>query len=528
MARNEPETPRVAVVGCGHWGRNLVRNFHALSALSALCDTDAEQRRVLSAQYGVPALSLDEILAADIDALVLATPAETHARIALRALQAGKHVFIEKPLALRVEDAERVQDMAQANDRVVMVGHLLQYHPAFLSLRTLVADGKCGRLQYIYSTRLNLGKFRREEDVFWSFAPHDISMILTLAGEVPEEVEAIAHCYLHSKISDVTTTHLRFSNGVNAHIFVSWLHPSKEQRLVVVGDSGMAVFDDGRPWSEKLIFYPHRVAWHNGVPKPTAAAAHPIAVQQEEPLRLECQHFIDCIRERHPPRTGSQDGIDVLRVLDAAKRSMTAGRATRLDGESPAPYFAHETACIDSGCKVGAGTRIWHFSHVLPGAKIGRNCVIGQNVMVGPDVGIGNGCKIQNNVSLYTGVVLEDGVFCGPSCVFTNVNNPRAEVERKTEFRPTHVGVGATIGANATIVCGHRLGAYCFVAAGAVVVRDVPAHALVAGNPARQIGWMSHAGERLGDDLVCRRTGARYELDGRGGLREIVNVLQLA
>jgi UDP-2-acetamido-3-amino-2,3-dideoxy-glucuronate N-acetyltransferase len=528
MIGNESETPRVAVVGCGHWGRNLVRNFHSLAALSAVCDTEADQCRELSARYDVPALSLDEVLVADIDALVLATPAETHARLALRALQAGKHVFIEKPLALKLEDAERVRDVARASNRVVMVGHLLQYHPAFLSLRSLVAEGKCGRLQYIYSTRLNLGKFRREEDVFWSFAPHDISMILALAGEVPEKVEAIAHCYLHSKISDVTTTHLHFASGVNAHIFVSWLHPSKEQRLVVVGDSGMAVFDDGQPWSEKLVFYPHRVAWQNGLPKPTIAAAHPIAVQQDEPLRLECQHFIDCIRDHRHPRTGAQDGIDVLRVLDAAKRSMTAGRPTRLAGESPLPYFAHETACIDGGCEIGAGTKIWHFSHVLPGAKIGRNCVIGQNVMVGTDVVIGNNCKIQNNVSLYTGVVLEDGVFCGPSCVFTNVNNPRAEIERKTEFRPTHVGTGATIGANATIVCGHRLGAYCFVAAGAVVVRDVPAHALVAGAPARLIGWMSHSGERLGDDLVCPRTGTRYEIDERAGLREIVDVLQIA
>src|SRR5690606_2849666 len=164
----------------------------------------------------------------------------------------------------------------------------------------------------------------------------------------------------------------------------------------------------------------------------------------------------------------------------------------------------------DEGCTIGSGTKVWHFSHVLKGSRIGRDCVIGQNVMIGPDVTVGDRCKIQNNVSLYKGVTLEDGVFCGPSCVFTNVLNPRAEVERKDEFRETRVGRGATIGANATIVCGHDIGAYALVAAGAVVTKDVPPHALVAGVPARRIGWVSHAGERLGPDLVCPRTGRCY------------------
>jgi UDP-2-acetamido-3-amino-2,3-dideoxy-glucuronate N-acetyltransferase len=172
--------------------------------------------------------------------------------------------------------------------------------------------------------------------------------------------------------------------------------------------------------------------------------------------------------------------------------------------------FVHESAYVDDGCALGEGTRIWHFSHILKGVRIGRDCVIGQNVMIGRDVTIGNRCKIQNNVSLYRGVSLEDGVFCGPSCVFTNVLTPRAEVERKDEFCPTLVRRGATIGANATIVCGHELGAYCLVAAGAVVTRDVPPFALVAGNPARRIGWVSRSGERLGPDLVCPRTGERY------------------
>ena len=294
-------------------------------------------------------------------------------------------------------------------------------------------------------------------------------------------------------------------------------------RLVAVGDEGMAVFDDTRPWAGKLAFYPHKVAWRDGRPEPVRAAPLAIEVQPAEPLRLECRHFLDRLRDGRHPRTDAWEGIRVVAVLDGYRRSLESGRPVAADiaGGSGNGFFAHPTAVLDDGCRIGAGTRIWHFSHILKGVRLGRDCVVGQNVAIGPDVTVGDRCKIQNNVSLYPGVVLEDGVFCGPSCVFTNVNTPRAEIERKTEFRPTRVGRGATIGANATIVCGHDLGAYSFVAAGAVVTRDVPPHALVAGTPARRIGWVSRAGERLGSDLVCPRTGVRYRLDGPDRLVEI-------
>lgn len=179
-------------------------------------------------------------------------------------------------------------------------------------------------------------------------------------------------------------------------------------------------------------------------------------------------------------------------------------------------YFVHESAYVDEPSQIGRGTKIWHFTHVLPNTIIGENCVLGQNVVVGPDVRIGNNCKIQNNVSLYNGVELGDGVFCGPSCVFTNVLTPRAEIERKDEFKATPVGQGATIGANATIVCGYRIGRYAMVAAGAVVTHDVPDYALVAGVPARQIGWVSRTGERMDDSLICPRTGEAYAFDPDG------------
>lgn len=176
-------------------------------------------------------------------------------------------------------------------------------------------------------------------------------------------------------------------------------------------------------------------------------------------------------------------------------------------------YFVHESAYVDDGCTIGRGSKIWHFAHIITGTVMGEGCVVGQNAMVGPDVRVGRGCKIQNNVSLYKGVILEDDVFCGPSCVFTNVLNPRAHVQRKDEFRDTVVKRGATIGANATIVCGHTLGAYCMIGAGAVVTHDVPDHALMVGVPARRVGWVSHDGEILGPDLVCPRSGRRYTED---------------
>ena len=184
--------------------------------------------------------------------------------------------------------------------------------------------------------------------------------------------------------------------------------------------------------------------------------------------------------------------------------------------------FIHESSYIDSNVKIGSGTKIWHFSHILENCEIGENCSLGQNVVVGPNVSIGRNVKVQNNVSIYDGVILEDGVFCGPSCVFTNVHNPRSEIIRKDEYRKTIVKRGASIGANATIVCGNDLGEYCFIAAGAVVTKSVPAYALMAGMPAKRIGWMSKSGGRLDEDLVCPIDRTRYRLVSDDKLEEIV------
>ncbi len=502
---------KITVIGCGYWGKNLVRNFSEIGALHSVCDANSELANAASQTYGVPALFFEQVLQSDVDGVVIAAPAAQHFDLTQKVLKAGKHVFVEKPLSLKIDEAQKLCEFSIQVNRKLMVGHLLQYHPAFLELKQLISKGNLGRLQYIYSNRLNLGKFRNEENILWSFAPHDISMILGLAGDLPEKIYATGACHLNPRIHDVTTTHMHFKNGIQAHIFVSWLHPYKEQKLVVVGDRGMAVFDDGLPWGEKLKLYPHQVTWVDGLPQPEKADVIHVPLAVEEPLKLECQHFIDSIKNDQKPRTDGYEGLRVLRVLDAAQQSLYSSLSIDLN-TAIVPYFAHETAIVDAGCEIGQGTKIWHFSHIIKGTKIGEDCVIGQNVMIGPDVVIGDRCKVQNNVSLYKGVVLEDGVFCGPSCVFTNVHNPRAEIERKDEFRLTHVEQGVTIGANATIVCGNRLGAYSLIGAGAVVTKDVRPHAVMVGNPAKQIGWVSHAGEKLGEDLVCPREGRRYEV----------------
>lgn len=511
----------IAVLGCGYWGKNLVRSMAELGALAAVADAHAATAEAMAKQYNVRALSVDAILAdGAIAGIVIAAPAAQHAALAIRALEAGKHVFVEKPLALTVADAEKVAAVAARTGKVLMVGHLLQYHAAYQALAEKVREGAIGKLLYVYSHRLNLGKIRTEENVLWSFAPHDISMILGLFGEAPVAVSAQGTAHLTPNLPDICSAQMRFTSGASAHVFVSWLNPTKEQKLTVVGERGMFVFDDSKPWAEKLVHFPHTVKWVNQMPQPEKADGVAVAVPEGEPLKAECQHFLDAISGA-PTRTDAAEGLRVLRVLEAAERAMQTNAEVPMQPSPKLPYFVHETALVDDGCTIGEGTKIWHFSHILGGTVIGRDCVISQNVMIGPNVIVGNQCKIQNNVSLYKGVELADGVFCGPSCVFTNVNTPRAQIERKDAFLPTKVGTGATIGANATIVCGNEIGAYALIGAGSVVTKLVKPHALMVGNPARQTGWVSHAGEKLGTDLVCPREGRRYRITTDEQLEEI-------
>jgi UDP-2-acetamido-3-amino-2,3-dideoxy-glucuronate N-acetyltransferase len=466
--------------------------------------------------------SLEQILAdPEVSGVAIATPAETHGRLVKKALLAGKDVFVEKPLCLTVQEGEELIALAAKTGRILMVGHLLWYHPAVLKLKELVEAGALGRIQYIYSNRLNLGLIRREENILWSFAPHDISVILGLAGEMPDAIEAQGGNYLHERIADVTVSLLSFPSGIKAHVFVSWLHPFKEQKLVVVGDRQMAVFDDVAK-QDKLVLYPHSIDWKGHLPIANKAQGQPVAFEWVEPLRAECLHFIECITHRTVPRTDGHEALRVLQILDACQQSLEHLPHTRnhQPSQNGRPYVVHESAYIDEGVEIGTGTTIWHFSHMLKNSRIGKNCRIGQNVVIGPNVSIGDGVKIQNNVSVYEGVTIEDYVFCGPSMVFTNVFNPRSEIRRMDELRPTLVRRGASLGANCTVVCGVTIGQYAFIGAGTVVVNDIPDFALVVGNPGRIIGWMCvcghrlnfHAGHESGSCDVCQRA---YRKEGQ-------------
>jgi UDP-2-acetamido-3-amino-2,3-dideoxy-glucuronate N-acetyltransferase len=516
------ESTRVAVVGCGYWGKNLVRNFHQLGSLHAVYDVDEARCQEMSSTYAVRvAADFNKLLEdSNVQAVAVAAPASQHFELAKKALLAGKDVFVEKPLALRLDEGQVLVDLARKHERILMVGHLLQYHPAVVELRRLIRAGELGKVQYIYSSRLNLGRLRTEENILWSFAPHDVSAILFLLDEEPTVVAAHGATYLSRNVADVTLTTLDFASGVKAHIFVSWLHPFKEQKLVIVGDCKMAVFDDTDA-ERKLVIYPHRIEWVERVPVARKAEGQVVPLKAEEPLRLECQHFLECVRERKKPHTDGEEGLRVLRVLEACENSLQdQGHPAPIETRTPI-YFAHPTAVIDEPCEIGEGTKIWHFSHVMANSRIGKKCNLGQNVYIASDVRIGNNVKVQNNVSVYTGVEVEDDVFCGPSMVFTNVINPRSHIVRKSEYQRTLVKKGATLGANSTIVCGVTIGEYAFVAAGAVVTHDVPDYALVMGVPGKQLGWMCRCGVRLKLSecrAACSGCGDNYVLD-QGYLR---------
>lgn len=323
--------PRVAILGCGYWGKNLVRNFHALGALAAVVEPSSAGRATAKQLAPEAAIHehLDSVLKdSAIAGVVIATPAETHADLVGRALTAGKDVLCEKPLALRYEDARRVNDLAVKHGRILMVGHILEYHPAIAKLHELILDNQLGKIRYIYSNRLNLGKVRREENILWSFAPHDLAVILRLLGTMPFQVSASGGAYVQANIADVTVTQLLFDSGVAAHIFVSWLNPFKEQRLVVIGSKKMASFDDIR---RELVLHDQQVDVKDGEPVPVKGEGIVVPYASDEPLRLECQAFLDSIVSRKAPLTDGASALRVLRVLQAAQRSLvTQGQPVQM------------------------------------------------------------------------------------------------------------------------------------------------------------------------------------------------------
>ena len=508
---------KVGVIGAGYWGKNLIRELYYFERLDAICDIDRQTLDKMSTQYaGRIFVNKIDYLWEHVDAVVIATPAATHFQIAKEALLRGKDIFIEKPIALKLEDGQELVKLARQEESILMVGHILEYHPTIKWLKHLISTEDLGDIHYIYSHRLNLGKIRREENVMWSFAPHDIAVILRLLDQMPNRVFCGGGNYLASGIVDTTISYLYFPNGVQAHIFVSWLHPYKEQRLVVVGSKKMAVFDGSK--QDELCLYAHNA--HTINPSNLNVGKSVIYLENKEPLREECQHFLKCIDEQRQPLTDGESALRVLAVLEACQRSLETGKIVELpisisainpclisskmlkiletgqrslEGNCTNKYFAAPTAIIEAGAEIGRETKIWHYSHVMTRAKIGAYCNIGKYVSIENGAIVGNNVKIQNGVSVYSGVMLEDNVFVGPNVVFTNVRRPRSEFPA-FGYENTTIKKGATIGANATIRCGVTIGEYAFVAAGAVVTKDVPPYKLVMGNPARIISTVNKCG----------------------------------
>jgi UDP-2-acetamido-3-amino-2,3-dideoxy-glucuronate N-acetyltransferase len=314
----------ICAVGTGYWGRNLVRNFDQLGRLSGIYDNNRSAAEDVGKRHPGARVyeSFEQVLDdPGVRALAIATPASNHAQIAIQAMRAGKDCFVEKPLALTAQEGQDMVDVAGRTGCILMVGHLLRYHPAIRVIHELVESGELGRLEYIYSNRLSMGKIRKEENALWSFAPHDVSLILMLTGQLPLKVSAVGGAYLQPNIADVTVSNLLFERGTRAHIFVSWLHPYKEQRLVVIGSKKVVAFEDSRP-TDKLQIFDKEIAWKDGNLEATSHTGVPLTYEPVEPLKEECAHFLKCVDTRQAPLTPGEEGVQVLEVLQACQRSL--------------------------------------------------------------------------------------------------------------------------------------------------------------------------------------------------------------
>jgi predicted dehydrogenase len=326
----------VGVVGLGYWGPNLARNFNALpgAELAWCCDTSVAARERTAAL--VPAARMTDRVEAlledeTLDAIALSTPVPTHAELAARVLEAGKHCFVEKPLAQSVADAERVLEAAEGSGRTLMVGHLLEYHPGVRKLKEIADSGELGEIHYMYGNRLNLGQARADENALWSLGAHDVSVLLHLVGEEPDEVAARGECYLRPGIEDVVFCFLRFPSGVSAHLHLSWLDPHKERRFTVVGSQRMATFDDmaiegkltvyDKGFDASTLPYGEYITRSGEIRSPH--------IPNDEPLRLECEHFIAAVRDGTPPQSDGHSGLRVVRVLERLQHELERSRSAR-------------------------------------------------------------------------------------------------------------------------------------------------------------------------------------------------------
>ncbi len=514
---------KICVVGGGRWGKNHIRTLNSLGCLSGIVDSDENVLRELKEIYPnvETHTNIKDAVERNYDGFTVATPAETHFDIAKYILEHKKPVLVEKPLALTVRRAVKLDKLSRDNGMLLMVGHVLLFHPAIKKIKQLIDLGKIGKIEYLYSNRLNLGTVRTEENILWSFAPHDIAIFQYFIGSKPLEINSKGGAFLQSHIHDTTMTMLKYPDNIIGHIFVSWLHPFKEQRLVVIGSKGMLSFEDSSEKKE-IFFYEKGIDWIQGEPVKRDGPTEVIEYNKSMPLTEELKYFIEHLDRSSCEISNGQSAVEVLEILEKATQSLRSKETIGINEESEVakPFidvFIHPSSFVDNNVEIGERTKIWHFSHVQSHTKIGRKCSLGQNVNVGNNVIIGDYVKIQNNVSVYEGVILEDYVFCGPSMVFTNVKDPRCKYPQRGSkfYLKTLVKEGASIGANATIICGNIIGKHAFIAAGAIVTKDVPDYALMVGIPAKRKGWVCECGMILSsfDNIViCLKCGLKYKL----------------
>jgi UDP-2-acetamido-3-amino-2,3-dideoxy-glucuronate N-acetyltransferase len=479
---------KLGLIGGGNWGKNLIREFNSLGVLKTICEINIlliNQYKQLYPHINITNSFNEMLNDNDITAICISLPAEMHYEYSKRVLLANKDLFVEKPITLSIEHAEELLKLAKNKSRILMVGHLLHYHPAIKEIKNIINSKQLGNIKHIISNRLNLGIFRTEENVLWSLAPHDISIILSLCNnKLPNEVECLGHSVLTPGIHDITNTIFKIDD-VYININVNWLNPYKEQKLTIICEKGMLLFDDMEQ-KNKLKLFKNHIQWSNDFkPKPNKRDAEIIELDlNKSPLELECEHFINCCKSRLQPITNGEEGLRVLQVLEMCSNKLNP----------KCNYYVHPTSIVDQGAKIQDKTKIWHWTHITSSAVIGSNCSIGQNCYIAGK--LGSGCKVQNNVSVYKGVECEDNVFLGPSCVFTNDKNPRCEYPKNGEYIKTFINTGATIGANVTIVCGIKIGTYSLIGAGAVITKDVEPYSIMVGNPAKKIGVIDDKGNR--------------------------------
>ena len=492
----------LGLVGGGYWGKNLIRDFNEQGTLHTICEINDESIEKYRNQY--PDVNItknwtDILENHEITSVCVSLPAEMHYKFAKQALLAYKDVYVEKPITLDLKEAEELVNLAEKMGKILMVGHLLHYHPCIEKIKEIICEGKIGKVKNIICNRLNLGKFRTQENVLWSFAPHDISVCLALCDDkLPESVICNGKDNITKGIHDITNSILKYDDRY-VNINVNWLNPYKEQRMVIIGEKGMIEFDDTLK-DDKLKLYENYIEWSNSVPsRPTPMKKEVISIRYDErknPLKNECRHFIECCKTRNTPITDGKEGLRVLKVLNSLQKSLNQNGKSIYIQESKLKYFKHPSAVVDNGADIGIGTKIWHYSHICKGAKIGKNCNIGQNVYISGGAVIGDNCKVQNNVSIYAGVKAGNYVFFGPSCVLTNDINPRGMYSKCGEYIDTVLEDGVTLGANCTIVCGNTLGKHSLIGAGSVICKDVEAYSIMVGNPGRKIGTIDEKGNR--------------------------------